>query len=60
MPYAGDALTTTLLIRVKGRFSMVVTLRGNHPPVPTCHVQKNLDLFSSSKAFFGQPLTNAF
>ena len=47
MPYAGDALTTTLLIRVKGRFSMVVMLRGNHPPVPTCLVQKKPDLFSS-------------
>ena len=60
MPYAGDALTTTLLISVKGRFSMAVTLRGNHPPVPTCLVQRKLDVFSSSKAFFGQPLTNAF
>ena len=42
VPYSGDALTNYVVLRVKGRFSMVVMLRGNHPPVPTCLVQRKL------------------
>ncbi len=49
MPYA-----TTVKLSWKGHFLLVIVLRGNHPPVPTC-----LPL-NPAQAFFGQPLTKAF
>jgi len=45
---------TTVKLSWKGHFLLVIALRGNHPPVPTC-----LPL-NPAQAFFGQPLTKAF
>jgi hypothetical protein len=45
---------TTVKLSWKGHFLLVIVLRGNHPPVPTC-----LPL-NPAQAFFGQPLAKAF
>src|SRR6266566_584642 len=36
MPLIGDALAYCVVARVERPLLLVVVLRGNHPPVPTC------------------------